>query len=88
MKRVFEELRMSVLPWPGNSPDLNPIENLWHCLKRKVHQMKPTTERQLMEAVVHCWNHEISGELVTSLVDSMPARIKQVIRAKGGVTKY
>ena len=38
----FEEEQLRVLDWPGNSPDLNPIENLWSLLQDKValHQPK------------------------------------------------
>ena len=28
---------ISILPWPGNSPDMNPIENLW-IVKRMIAQ--------------------------------------------------
>ena len=28
--------RIRVLHWPGNSPELNPIENLWLIIKNKV----------------------------------------------------
>ncbi|GFX27711.1 transposable element Tcb1 transposase [Trichonephila clavipes] len=39
----FEEHQdeFTVLPWPANSPELNPIENLWDHLDRVVRAMDP-----------------------------------------------
>jgi len=34
MQKFFKESKLSVLEWPGNSPDLNPIENLWTVIKK------------------------------------------------------
>ncbi len=31
---------VGVLDWPANSPDLNPIENLWGIVKRKARDQK------------------------------------------------
>ena len=33
VKKFLEENHVTTLDWPGNSPDLNPIENLWAKMK-------------------------------------------------------
>jgi transposase len=40
-KTWFEEHGIWVMDWPPHSPDLNPIENLWHRLKLKIFKLYP-----------------------------------------------
>lgn len=42
--------------WPPHSPDLNPIENLWSSLKRRVSQRHPMTQDELEKAVQAEWD--------------------------------
>ncbi len=79
----------TLLKWPPQSPDLNPIEHLWDVVKREIHIMdvQPTNLQQLRDAIISIWT-KISEEFFQHLVESMLRRIKAVLKAKGGQTRY
>ena len=72
-----------LFPWPENSPDLNPIENCWLLLKRKVAATNPTSLKELKKAIVSVWVEEISFAHCEKLCLSMRTRIANVIANKG-----
>lgn len=88
MKDFLNDASVRTLTWPGNSPDLNPIENCWFMIGRKITDKKPRSLRELQETIVHVWHHEMNLDYIRKLIDSMPARVEAVIKAKGGPTKY
>ncbi len=74
----------TLLKWPPQSPDLNPIEHLWDVVEREIHIMdiQPTNLQQLRDAIMSILTN-ISEECFQHLVESMPRRIKVVLKAKG-----
>ncbi len=49
VKAWCKENEVSMLQWTGNSPDMNPIENLWDVLKDEIHQVPITIKFQLIK---------------------------------------
>ena len=85
----FEDNNIQVLSWPAQSPDLNPIENLWEHLKQQLHKYSdpPKGAHELWDQLVDEWN-EIAPGVCQNLIESMPRCIQAVIKANGGHTKY
>ena len=75
-------------PWPGNSPDLNPIENIWAVVGTEVRKAQPRNRQQLEDAIREAWSSLQSRDIIRNLVESMPERLKAVLRNKGHHTKY
>ena len=72
----------------GNSPDLNPIENLWRIVGKELDKDKPKSKNNLTHSILHVGHQKIMLGTLQSLVESMPQRLEAVIKAKGGSTKY
>lgn len=72
---------------PAQSPDLNPIENLWSFLESKIRNHPITNKEELKKALQEEWA-KIPLDYVQGLVESMPRRLEAVKRNKGYPTKY
>ena len=76
----FEETELNVMTWPAQSPDLNPIENLWDELGKGLDGYTPRNKQQLWEILKDEWN-KITTDVTKKLVESMPRRLQAVIAA-------
>lgn len=83
-KQWFQEHEFQLLEWPACSPDLNPIENLWGIIARKVYgnSRQYQTIAELKVAILQSWL-DIRSETLRNLVDSMKDRLFDVILKKG-----
>ena len=85
--QLEEDGVLTLLPWPSQSPDLNPIEHVWGRLDVITKERKCNTLEELMVELQRGWE-ALPQELLKKLVHSMPRRIQAVLKAKGGPTKY
>ena len=83
----IEERGELIQGWPGSSPDLNPIENLWHLLKQRVYRRNPQTQEELEQFIMEEWD-DLSDETVRNLANSMARRLEMVIERNGYHTRY
>ena len=86
---VRKELGMRSHQHPPNSPDLNPIENIWAHMKHIISKEYAhiTSQKVMRQVVVSIWN-DFGDHKWDHLVKSMPERIQAVIKAKGGSMQF
>ncbi|GET65325.1 IS630 family transposase [Rhizophagus irregularis DAOM 181602=DAOM 197198] len=79
-----ENAGIVTLDWPAQSPDINPIENIWAEMKMMIRRRSPppSSISVLMEYVTDAWN-DISPEYYRKLIKSMPRMVDAVISANG-----
>ena len=86
--RVMSDAGVTVIPkseWPPNSPDLNPIENIWAVLKSRVAERNPANKAQLIEIIKEEWAN-IPQRTIQNTIKSLTSRLETIVKNKGGYT--
>jgi hypothetical protein len=86
-KEFIEQNIPESMDWPSNSPDLNPIENMWSVVKRNVEKRRPNNLKELEAFMIEEWDN-IPEETISNLVDSMKTRCEAVIEINGERINY
>ena len=86
-KDWLKQKRIQTLPWPSFSPDLNPIENLWDELERRVKRHQPKNLQELELQLTQEWSN-IELSVLEKLVDSVASRLYECVKMKGYPTRY
>ena len=88
VREYLQDTGIPTLQWPARSPDLNPIEHLWDQMARNIQWGNIPRTLPLLRNALHDEWERIQQPAVEDLIRSMPRRIRAVITARGGNTKY
>jgi len=69
--------------WPGNSPDLNWIENVWAYMAEQMEENPPKSIAALMRRLKKIWK-DMPQSMLAKMAGSMRNRLLDVIAKKGG----
>ncbi len=89
----MDEIGAELFPIPPRSPDINPIENFFHLVRRKL--TKDAIDRDITFETIHDFQsriiqtmHDIPLEHINKTIRSLPKRMKEIIKCKGERLKY
>ena len=89
-KTFLAENNINWWPTPPESPDLNPIENMWHELKFYLEsKVKARTKEELVNGIKQFWERKVTPLKCTKYIDQVLYKaIPAVVEAQGTATKF
>ena len=87
-KNFFDENNVVWWKTPAESPDLNPIENLWHEMKEFIRrEVKPRVKDELVEGLLRFWQ-TVDHRKCNKYIDHLYKVLPRVVEVGGGATGY
>ena len=87
IRELLKKKHIKVMEWPSQSPDLNPIENLWRELKLQMAKRQPRNLKDLESICKEEWT-KIPPEMCANLVTNYKKRLTSVVANNSFSTKY
>ena len=87
-RKFMADNGLNVLKWPANSPNMNPVENLWGIVKRELAKKNNPTKDELLKNVMEIWNGTSVANAIPNLILSMKTRVDMLVKVRGGHTMY
>jgi len=78
---LLKQENVEFFDWPPNSPDLNPIENLWSVLAQRAPQ-EFSNKLEFIKKLCFVWEN-LEENLLKNLILSWPERVNACIEAEG-----
>ena len=88
-KAFYDSEGINWWPTPAESPDLNPIELVWHELKHFLRKaFKPTTKDELIDGIKTFWLKRMTEEKCNRYIDHLKKYVPKVIEREGRAARY
>jgi len=82
--RFMEEKNITWWKTPPESPDLNPVELLWHELKHLIRTIvKPHTKEQLVDGISRFWNESVNADKCAKYIGHLQSVLPIVVARQG-----
>ena len=87
-KEFFERNQINWWKTPPESPDMNPIENVWHELKEFIRrEIKPKSKQELIDGIERFWT-TVTSEKCCRYINHIQKVLPKVVENSGNATGY
>ena len=88
-KSYFKSSIINWWPTPPESPDMNPIELLWHELKHFLRKVKkPKTKQELVDGIAEFWTARVTAVKCNTYINHLKTVLPKVIEREGRASGY
>jgi hypothetical protein len=87
VSEYLDEVDIASVHWPARCQDLNPKDNVWGMMGRRVRALQPSpaTLGEDVEQIIAIWDNQDQAD-VLSTINSIGRRCEATIHVRGGNT--